>query len=176
MVELKFAESRNLAILLVDPLVFHSEFKSMIHGLKECCMATALILNLEIYQGVIKEFRKSAAVKSGENASVFLEAIVKGCKIIITEQIIRDALKIEDQSSFPTEIEMEQTQELLSRMSYEGVFSPTLMKLLRPYWRFLAHVFVSFISGRKSRADEISLGNTGAIDALAAGIDFNFSK
>ena len=61
-------------------------------------------------------------------------------------------------------------------MGYEGEFPPTLKNLLLPYWRFLAHVFVSCNSGRKSGADEISLLNTGAIAALAAGLDFNFSK
>ena len=35
---------------------------------------------------------------------------------------------------------------------------------------------MSCISGKRTGADEISLRNTGAISALAAGIIFNFSK
>ena len=61
-------------------------------------------------------------------------------------------------------------------MGYEGDSPPTMKKLLPPYWRFLAHVFVSCISDRRSGADEISLRNTGAIVSLAAGIGFNFSR
>ncbi|KAL7602750.1 hypothetical protein Lser_V15G16330 [Lactuca serriola] len=172
MAELKFAESHNLAILLAEPPVDHNEFKSMIHGMKECCLASTLTLNPTIYQRLIREFWKSTTVKKKDD-SVFIEALVKGCKIIVTEQIIRDVLNIDDQSSFPTEIELDQAQELLSNMGYEGDFPPTLKRLLPPYWRFLAHVFVSCISGRRSGADEISLRNAGAI---AAGLDFNFSR
>lgn len=56
MEELKFAEGYNKEIMLADPPAVHSEFMSMIHGLKEYCLATTLILNPEIYQGLIKEF------------------------------------------------------------------------------------------------------------------------
>ena len=61
-------------------------------------------------------------------------------------------------------------------MDYEGTFPPTIKKVLAPCWKYLAHVFVSCISGRKSGANEISLVNTGPIAALASGIEFNFSK
>ncbi|CAI9283456.1 unnamed protein product [Lactuca saligna] len=53
------------------------------------------------------------------------------------------------------EINIHQTQDILDHMGY---------------------VFVSCISGRRSGANEISLVNTGAITALPAGIEFNFSK
>ena len=61
-------------------------------------------------------------------------------------------------------------------MGNEGVFPPTIKKLLPPYRRFLARVFMSCISSRRARADEISLLNTGAIATLAMGLEFNFSK
>ncbi|CAI9282548.1 unnamed protein product [Lactuca saligna] len=41
---------------------------------------------------------------------------------------------------------------------------------------YLAHVFVSCVSGRRPVPNEISLFNTGAIATLASGIEFNFSK
>ncbi|CAI9285793.1 unnamed protein product [Lactuca saligna] len=55
-------------------------------------------------------------------------------------------------------------------------FPFTIKKLLPGCWKYLAHVFVSYISGRRSGPNEISLLNTGAIAALASGIEFNFSK
>ncbi|CAI9264259.1 unnamed protein product [Lactuca saligna] len=61
-------------------------------------------------------------------------------------------------------------------MGYEGVFPPTLKKLLPPYWRFLAHSFVICISGGKTSADEISLLNIGAIAVLVMDLKFNFSR
>ncbi|XP_023731397.1 uncharacterized mitochondrial protein AtMg00810-like [Lactuca sativa] len=62
---------------------------------------------------------------------------------------------IDDQPRFPIEIAMEQTEEIINQMGYEGTFPPTIKKLFPPYWRFLAHVFVSCISRRRTGADEI---------------------
>ena len=104
MAELKFADSHNLTILLGEPLAAHGEFKSMIHRLRECCLSTALTVNPVVYQGIIKEFWKSAKLKRGNDRSIYVEAYVKGCKVIITEQSIREALQIDDQSTFCTEI------------------------------------------------------------------------
>ena len=71
---------------------------------------------------------------------------------------------------------MNQTKAIIIQIGYDGVFPPTIKKLLPSYWRFLFHMFVSCISGRRAGADEISLLNTGAIVALATGFDFNFSR
>ena len=65
MVGLKFAESHNLAIFLVDSPASHGEFKSMIHGLKKYCLASALTLDLVVYQSMIQEFWKTIVVKKG---------------------------------------------------------------------------------------------------------------
>ncbi|CAI9303806.1 unnamed protein product [Lactuca saligna] len=74
------------------------------------------------------------------------------------------------------EIEVHQIEKFLEHMGYEGTFPPTIKNLLPPCWKLLAHVFMSCVSGRRSGANEISLANTGAIAALAAGFEFNFSK
>ena len=77
----------------------------MMHGLRECCLATALAVNPTIFQGLIKEFWSDAKEMKGDDGVISIQATVNKCKVIITEQFIRDALKIDDQSSFPTEIE-----------------------------------------------------------------------
>lgn len=105
-----------------------------------------------------------------------MESVIQGRKIVVSEQTIRDVLQIEDQLGFPTKIPVEKTEEVLERMGYEGVFPPTMKKLLPPYWRFLAHSFVICISGRKTSVDDISLLNTGAIVALIMDLEFNFSR
>ena len=111
-----------------------------------------------------------------DDGAVTVDAIVQGCKIVIDEPFVRETLLINHLLSFPTEIGIEDAQKILKKMGYEGDTPPTMKKLLPPYWRFLAHVFVSCISGRRSGADEISLRNIGAIVSLAAGIGFNFSR
>lgn len=105
--------------------------------------------------------------------------MINGKKIVVSEQIIREALQINDQLGFPTKISMGQIEEIVERMGYEGVFPPTWVsyrELLPTYWRFHAHSFIICISGSKAGADEISLLNTGAIAALATGLNFNSSR
>ncbi|CAI9300213.1 unnamed protein product [Lactuca saligna] len=97
-------------------------------------------------------------------------------KILVTESIIRESLQIEDRPKYPMEIDIQQIEEILEHKGYEGNFPPTIKKFLPPCWKLLVHVFVSCISGRRSGANKISLANTGAIAALAAGFVFNFSK
>ncbi|KAL7601221.1 hypothetical protein Lser_V15G22313 [Lactuca serriola] len=176
MANLKFADMHNLAIVLADPPAVHLDLKSTIHRLRECCLASAITVNSDVYQNLIREFWATAKMEMDDAGVVVIKAVVKGREIVITENFIRDALLIDDQPSFPTEIGIEDAQKILRRMGYEGTSPPTLKKLLPPYWRFLAHVFVSCISRRRSGADEISLRNTGAIVSLAAGIKFNFSR
>ncbi|KAL7602938.1 hypothetical protein Lser_V15G19704 [Lactuca serriola] len=176
MASFKVTESHNVSILLDDPPMAHSEFKSMMFRLRECCIFSALTWNPIIYLDLINEFWSSASIRNERNGAQTIEATVKGRKIVITEQFIRDTLKLDEKDTYPTDIDLRFVDEYLENMGYEGIFPPTLKKLLPPYWRFLAHVFVNCISGRKGGADEISSRNIQAIIALAAGIDFNFSR
>ncbi|KAL7603982.1 hypothetical protein Lser_V15G19899 [Lactuca serriola] len=176
MAALKFPDMQNLAMILADPPVAHQDFKSMIHGLRECCLASAITMNTAVYHKIIREFWQIAKMTRDENGAVTVHAIVQGCMIVIDETFVRETLLINDLPTFPTEIGISDAQKILRRMGYEGDTPPTIKKLLPPYRRFLAHVFVSCSSGRRSDADEISLRNSGAIVSLAAGIDFNFSR
>lgn len=97
----------NLAIVLADLPVAHGEFRSMIHGLKECCLASAITMNTVVYQNIIREFWQTAKMKRDDDGAVTVDAIVKGCKVVITEQFIRETLLINDLPSFPIEIGIE---------------------------------------------------------------------
>ena len=156
MAELKFSENHNIAAYLLDPPAAHQEFRAMIHGLKRCCLAYAFTSNPTIFHYLVKQFWNKASVSKWEDEEDTVESVIQGKKIVVSEQTIREVLQINDQPGFHAEISMEQTQEIIKRMGYEGVFPPTLKKLLPPYWRFLAHSFVICIPGRKFGADEIS--------------------
>ena len=174
--DLEFAKVHNSAIFLEDPPAAHNDLKFIIDGLRKCCLVSAFTTGLVIYQSLIKEFWRSAIVKRDDKEEKYLEATIQGKKILITEHVIRESLQINDRPEFSMEIDLEQTQEVLDHMGYEGSFPPTIKKLLPPCWKYLAHVFVSCISGRRSSPNEICIFNTGAIAALASGIEFNFSK
>ena len=148
MTNLKFADMHNLAIVLADPPAVHSDLRSMIHRLRECCLASAITVNHVVYQNLIREFWATANASMDNDGHFTVKAMVQGREIVINESFIRDTLLIADQPNFPMEIGIADTQRILRRMSYEGTSPPTLKKLLHPYWRFLAHVFVSCVSGR----------------------------
>ncbi|KAL7617903.1 hypothetical protein Lser_V15G04026 [Lactuca serriola] len=175
MAYLKTTEMHKLAIVLDDPLVAHREFMSMMYRLRECCLDHAITVNPVIYENLIQEFWRSAKVIE-MNKELTIEAVVQNCKIRISEQYIRDTLLILDEPDYPIEAEAKEIPQILDRMGYEGSYPPTVKKLLPPYWRFLAHVFISCMSGKRSGADEISIRNIGAIVSLAAGNKFNISK
>ncbi|CAI9294026.1 unnamed protein product [Lactuca saligna] len=172
----EFAKAHNSAIFLEDPPAAHNDLKFIVDGLKKSCLVHALTTSPAIYQSLIKEFWRNGVVKKNGQGDKFVEATIEDKKIQVTESIIRESLQIADRPEYAMESDIHQTQDVLEHMGYEGTFPPTIKKLLPPCWKYLAHVFVSCISGRRSGANEISLANTGAIAALAAGFEFNFSK
>ncbi|KAL4573531.1 hypothetical protein LXL04_020341 [Taraxacum kok-saghyz] len=86
-----------------------------------------------------------------------MESMVKGKKVIISEQTIREVLEFGDTPKFPIEYSVYQVREVLEKMYYEGSYPSIIEKLLPPYWRFLAHTFVSCISGRKGGSDKVTI-------------------
>ena len=132
MAALKFADMHNLAMILADPPVAHQDFKSMIHGLRECCLASAITMNTVVYQKMIREFWQTTKMKRDDNGAVTVDAIVQGCKIVIDETFVRETLLINDLPTFPTEIGISDAQKILRRMGYEGDTPPTIKKLLPP--------------------------------------------
>ncbi|CAI9269367.1 unnamed protein product [Lactuca saligna] len=172
----EFAKAHNSAIFLEDPPAAHKDMKFIVDGLMKSCLVHALTTSPAIYQSLIKEFWRNAVVKKNGQGDKFVEATIEEKKIQVTESIIRESLQISDKPEYTMEIDIHQTQDDLEHMGYEGTFPPTIKKLLPPCWKYLAHVFVSCISSRRSGGNEISLANTGAIAALAVGFEFNFSK
>ncbi|MFS8001978.1 hypothetical protein Hanom_Chr13g01196671 [Helianthus anomalus] len=71
---------------------------------------------------------------------------------------------------------MEKVMEVLSKMSYERSYHPTTKKLLHPYRRFLAHVYLVCISGNKSGIDTLTIRQSSGLVSLVEGWKFNYSK
>ncbi|MFS7963930.1 hypothetical protein Hanom_Chr08g00744141 [Helianthus anomalus] len=65
---------------------------------------------------------------------------------------------------------------VIERMNYEGSSPPTTKKLLHPYWRFLAHVYLVCINGNKSGIDTLTIDQTSGVVVLVEGWKFNYSK
>ncbi|KAF5804867.1 hypothetical protein HanRHA438_Chr05g0212141 [Helianthus annuus] len=61
-------------------------------------------------------------------------------------------------------------------MSYEGSYPPTTKKLLHPYWKFLADVYLVCISGNKSGIDTLTIRHSFGVVSLVEHWKFNYSK
>lgn len=149
MVGMKFVDNQNIATCLSDPPASRQEFKSMVHCLNTCRISHAIRSNPVIYKSLVSGFwEKVVFNQKGANGAGSINSILKGKKVVVIEQIIREVLRFGDQPSSLTEIQTDLILEVLEKIGYEGTFPPTMKKLFPPYWSFLSQTFVICVSGR----------------------------
>ncbi|KAF5806312.1 hypothetical protein HanXRQr2_Chr05g0219891 [Helianthus annuus] len=148
----------------------------MIVGLNSCCITHALRANHVICIGMLKDFWLSPKVnRSKAEGAGSIDAKIQGKDIIITETIVREVLKFEDQPHYPTSFERDKVMKALRKMSYEGDYPTVLKKLFPSYWRPLVHVFLPCISENKGVLDQLNQIQTSAMVALVNNWNCNFS-
>lgn len=110
----KILDNQNIVAFLSDPPLSHQEFKSIIHGINNCRLTHAIRANPVIYKSLVSEFWDKAFInKEGADGEGIVESIVKERKIVVSEQIIREVHKFEDQLDSPTKISTTQIREVL---------------------------------------------------------------
>ncbi|KAJ0791514.1 hypothetical protein HanOQP8_Chr01g0006371 [Helianthus annuus] len=153
----------NISCFLGEPPKGHEEFKSMIVGLNSCRLAHALRENPIIGEDWIRDFLNNTTTKKEYNV---IRSMIQNKEILITEQTIREVLLFGDAVDDPVEFEKEKIIPVYEKKSYEGSYPRTTKKLLHPYWRFLAHVYLVCISGNKSRIDTLTFRQISGMVAL----------
>ncbi|MFS7936962.1 hypothetical protein Hanom_Chr05g00421911 [Helianthus anomalus] len=167
-------KTMNIACYLSDPPKSFDAFKSLIVGLNTCRLAHSLRENPVICEDWIKDFWDNSTARKGDSV---IMSKVRGTEVSISEQDIREVLLFGDAADDPIEYSKEKVMEVLIKMSYEGATPPpTIKKLLHPYWRMLAHVYLVCISGNKSGLDKLTLKQTSAVVSLVEGWKYNYSK
>nr|GEV49508.1 retrovirus-related Pol polyprotein from transposon TNT 1-94 [Tanacetum cinerariifolium] len=151
-------------------------FNQIIDFLNASSIKYALTVNPNIYVFVIKQFWTSVAVKN-VNDVTRLQALVNKKKVVITEDTIRDALRLADAEG----IECLPNEEIfteLSRMGYEKPSTKlTYYKaFFLPQWKFLIHIILQYMSAKQTSWNEFSLSMASAIICLSTCRKFNFSK
>ncbi|MFS7947839.1 hypothetical protein Hanom_Chr06g00552901 [Helianthus anomalus] len=102
-----------------------------------------------------KSLMDNSSAKKGDSV---IKSKVHGIEVSVSEQDIYDVLLFGDAADDPTEYSKEKVMDILVKMSYEGVTPPpTIKKLLHPYWRLLAHIYLVCISGNKSGLEKLTL-------------------
>ncbi|MFS7938764.1 hypothetical protein Hanom_Chr05g00443611 [Helianthus anomalus] len=149
----------NVTFYLTDTPKGFESYKSLIVGLNTCRLAHALRENPIIREDWMKDFWNNALAKKGDT---IIKSKVQNKEVSISEQDIREVRKL--------------VMEVLNKKSYKGSYPPTTKKLLHPYWRFLAHVYLVCISGNKSGIDTLTIRQTSRVVSLVEGWKFNYSK
>ncbi|KAF5809750.1 hypothetical protein HanRHA438_Chr04g0171191 [Helianthus annuus] len=166
-------KTMNVACYLTDPPKGFESYKSLIVGLNSCRLAHAFRENPIIREDWIKDFWNNASAKKGDTV---IKSKVQNKVVSISEQDIREVLLFGDAANDPVDYTKEKVMDVLSKMSYEGSYPPTTKKLLHPYWRFLAHVYLVCISGNKSGIDTLTIRQTSGMVSLVEGWKFNYSR
>ncbi|KAL8201885.1 hypothetical protein R6Q57_011032 [Mikania cordata] len=76
----------------------------------------------------------------------------------------------------PVSLEKGVIEDVLSEMGYKGVYPMLQKKLLIPYWRYIAHIFMVCMSGNKGTFDMLKKDQSSAFVVLAMNWGFKFSK
>nr|GFA03986.1 ribonuclease H-like domain, reverse transcriptase, RNA-dependent DNA polymerase [Tanacetum cinerariifolium] len=106
-----------------------------------------------------------------------LRALIDGKRVVVTEDVVRQALLLDDADG----VECLPNDEIftkLTRMGYEK--SPLKLMFYKAFfsaqWKFLIHNLVQCISAKRTAWNEFSCSMASAVICLATGRKFNFSK
>nr|GEV38508.1 hypothetical protein [Tanacetum cinerariifolium] len=117
----------------------------------------ALTVNLTIYVYCIKQFWSSVSLKK-TNDVVPLQALINRKKVIITEDMIRQVLRLDDAKSIDC-LPNEEIFAELERMGYEKPLTKlTFYKaFFSAQWKFLIHIIHQCMSAKRTAWNEFTL-------------------
>nr|GEY48627.1 hypothetical protein [Tanacetum cinerariifolium] len=134
------------------------------------------MVNPTIYVSCIKQFWATASIKK-PNDVVKLQALIDRKKVVVTEDVIRQDLPLDDADG----VECLHNEEIfaeLVRMGYEK--PPPKLTFYKAFfstqWKFLIHTLVQCVSAKRTVWNEFNYSMASAVICLATGRKFNFSK
>nr|GFC03585.1 hypothetical protein [Tanacetum cinerariifolium] len=134
------------------------------------------LTNPPIYVSCIKQFWASVSVKK-TNDVVKLQALIDRKKVVITEDTIRQDLRLDDADG----VECLPNDEIFAELARMGYKKPppklTFYKaFFSPQWKFLIHIIFQCTSAKRTAWNEFSSSMASAVIYLAIIRKFNFSK
>nr|GEW98932.1 hypothetical protein [Tanacetum cinerariifolium] len=172
---LTFADTHNMIAYLTKSDVSDG-FDQIIDFLNASAIQYALTVNPNIYVSCIKQFWSSVSVKK-VNDVTRLQALIDRKKVIITEDIVREALHLDDAESIYC-LPNEEIFTELARMGYEKPSTKlTFYKaFFSAQWKFLIHTILQCMSAKRKAWNEFSPFMDLVVICLATGKKFNSSK
>nr|GFA35602.1 hypothetical protein [Tanacetum cinerariifolium] len=145
-------------------------FEQIIDFLNASAIKYALTVNPNIYVSCIKQFWSSVSVKK-VNDVVRLQALIYRKKVIITEEIVREALHLDDAEIIDCLLNEEIFTEL-ARMGYEN--PSTKLTFYKAFFlsqlNFLIHTILQCKSAKRTSWNEFSSSITSVVICLSIGM------
>nr|GEU47743.1 hypothetical protein [Tanacetum cinerariifolium] len=155
MAPLTFADTHNMIAFLTN--FDESEgFNQIVDFLTAHTIQYALMVNPTTYVSCIKQFWASVSIKKSNDA-VKLQALIDRKKVIITEDTIRQALRLDDADGIDC-LPNEEIFAELARMGYEKPSTKlTFYKaFFSAQWKFLIHTIVQCMNAKRTAWNEFS--------------------
>nr|GEW94054.1 putative ribonuclease H-like domain-containing protein [Tanacetum cinerariifolium] len=136
----------------------------------------ALTINPTIYVSCIKQFWNTVVVKQSNDVTR-LQALVDRKKVVVTEAVIRDVLRLDDADGVNC-LPNEEIFVELARMGYEKPSTKLLFykAFFSSQWKFLIHTILQSMSTERTSWNKFSSTMASAVICLSIGRKFNFSK
>nr|GEY14935.1 hypothetical protein [Tanacetum cinerariifolium] len=153
-----------------------ARFDKIMDFLNAHAIQYSLLVNPTIYVSCIKQFWASATIKK-VNDVVQLRALIDEKKVVVTEDIIRQDLHLDNADG----VECLPNEEIFVELACMGYEKPppklTFYKaFFFAQWKFLIHTLILCVSAERTTWNEFSCSMASAVICLAIGRNFNFSK
>nr|GFA91680.1 hypothetical protein [Tanacetum cinerariifolium] len=151
-------------------------FEQIINFLSGSYINHALTVNPYVFISCIKQFWNTAVVKRSGDVTR-LQALVNKKRIVITEEVVREILQLNDAEGVVC-LPNEEIFAGLARMGYEKPSTKlTFYKaFFSTQWKFFIHAILHSLSAKRTSWNEFSSAMTSALICLSLGQRFNFSK
>nr|GFA60032.1 hypothetical protein [Tanacetum cinerariifolium] len=175
MANLTFDDTHNMVVYLSKSDA-SAGFDQIVDLLNAQVIRYTLMVNPTIYVSRIKQFWASVSIKK-VNDVIKLRALIDKKRVVVTEDIIRQDLRLDDADGVEC-LSIEEIFVELARMGYEK--PPQKLTFYKDFfsaqWKFLIHTLVQCMSAKRTSWNEFSSSMASAVICLAKGRKFNFSK
>nr|GEZ62150.1 hypothetical protein [Tanacetum cinerariifolium] len=151
-------------------------FEQIIDFLRGSYINHALTVNPHVYISCIKQFWNTAVVKHLGDVTR-LQALVDKKRIVITEEVVREILQLNDAKGVIC-LPNDEIFAGLTRMRYEKPSTKlTFYKaFFSTQWKFIIHMILHSLSAKRTSWNEFSSAMASALICLSLGQRFNFLK
>nr|GEY36576.1 hypothetical protein [Tanacetum cinerariifolium] len=170
-----FADTHNMVAILEKSDAFEG-FAQINYFLSGSYIHYALTVSPHIYISCIKQFWNTVVVKCSGDVTR-LQALVDKRKIVISEDVIREILRLDDAEGVVC-LPNEEIFAGLAQMGYEKPSTKlTFYKaFFSSQWKFLIHTILQSLSTKRTSWNEFSTAMASAVICLSKGQRFNFSR